>query len=86
MNNCYELIVTREAGTRKCLLTGHLAGAQIARVVTLDPQMMVDYLDAVFPRMIVKWRLSPPVVATTNGWHPQSLTQTQLRDLVALGL
>src|SRR4051812_46369212 len=52
-----DLTVTREAGSRSCVLTGKKDGREIERVTTKDPQMMVDYLDLVYPGEIVRWRL-----------------------------
>lgn len=52
-----DLTVTREAGGRSCVLSGKRDGREIERVTTMDPQMMVAYLDAVYPGEIVRWRL-----------------------------
>src|SRR4051812_45663773 len=55
----HDLTVTREAGGRSCVLSGKKDGREIERVTTMDPQMMVDYLDLVYPGEIVRWRLLP---------------------------
>jgi hypothetical protein len=54
------LTVTREAGQRQCVLNGSAKnGEEIERVTTLNPQMMIDYMHAVYPGEIVRWRLVP---------------------------
>lgn len=52
------LTVTREAGMRSCVLSGIKNGHEIERGFA-SPQSTVDYLDAVYPGEIVRWRLMP---------------------------
>jgi hypothetical protein len=70
MNKDPQLTVTREYGQQKCVLTRRCPtyGLIVEIVTTLDPQMMVDYLDAQYPGWIVTWRL----LATDSGQNEKN--------------
>jgi hypothetical protein len=57
-----ELTVTREAGTKVCVLTVKKDNMEFERITTSNVSIMQDYLRDWMPGKPVRWRLLPP------GW------------------